>query len=99
MRQAGTVTGMPAPIAACRAGFCPWPAVTACDKRSITSVPRQNLCWICAAYEIYNCALFCLCELQFYFIRIAWGSYNATLFPFYTVDRQVWVQELKSELD
>jgi hypothetical protein len=34
------VTGMPAPIAACRAGFCPCPAVAACNRN--TEYQRPN---------------------------------------------------------
>jgi len=56
MRQAGTVMGMPAPIEACRAGFCPWPAVTAYNKFSIL-VSNGSSCWIYVTCDSYSSLL------------------------------------------
>ena len=39
MPQAGLSTGMPAPIDACRAGFCPWPAVRTWPRMTSETSP------------------------------------------------------------
>jgi hypothetical protein len=52
-RQAGTVIGMPAPIAACRAVFCPCPAVAAYNRNTVLQCP--------------NVGFVCLCKSQIYF--------------------------------
>jgi hypothetical protein len=53
------VTGMPAPIAACRAGFCPCPAVAACNRNTAFQHPNSSPFWIYLLVQVTDEGYFC----------------------------------------